>query len=84
MAKCENKRFGVKIFPAKSPLEEEKLSLRWRFDFDGERYGDYLLFACNENFEVCADEFVEGVELLRNQMEQAAEMLENKKTEESV
>lgn len=76
MADCENKRFGVKMMRSATPLEDHKLSLYWRFEFDGETYGDYLLFSCRDDrFEVPVDKFVDGAIHLRRQMELAAEEL---------
>lgn len=73
----ENMRFGVKIMRSLTPLEEDKLSIYWRFEHGGETYGDYLLFLTGhgDRCEVPADVFVDGVRLLNDQMNCAARVL---------
>lgn len=67
MADMKNLRFGVKMMPARTPLDENEMSLYIRGEYGGESYGEYVLFRCGvgDLMEVPAEEFAKAVSQLQ-------------------
>lgn len=78
MAKLENLRFGVKIMPAQTPLDENQMSLYIKGEFGGETYGTYVRFLLGHDvkLEVPAELFLNAVSELQESMRQIAEELQ--------
>lgn len=70
MAEMQNLRFGVKLMPAKSPLDEDEMSLYIKGEYGGESYGVCVRILCGAGgrMEVPAEAFEKAVSQLRFDM----------------
>lgn len=67
MAEMKNLRFGVKMMPAQTPLDENRMSLYIRGEYGGESHAEYVLFRCGvgDRVEIPAEVFEKAVSELR-------------------
>lgn len=77
MAKMENLRFGVKVMVGKTVLDNDQVSLYIKGEFNGETYGEYVLFEFEKGkrLEVPAGAFERAVRDLLEVMQAAEETL---------
>ena len=77
MAKMENLRFGVKMMVGKTLLDNDQVSLYIKGEFNGETYGEYVLFEFKkgERLEVPVGAFERAVRDLLEVMQAAEETL---------
>lgn len=77
MAKMENLRFGVKVMAGQTVLDNDQVSLYIKGEFNGETYGNYVLFEFEKGkrLEVPAGAFERAVRDLLEGMQDAEEYL---------